>query len=280
MKDQIIKAGVIGWPIDHSLSPRLHGYWLNRFNIKGSYEAIGVDEDSLQLFLEKLPINGYSGLNVTIPHKESVMQHLHSISSQARRIGAVNTIIVNNKGQLAGSNTDGFGFIENLKQGNSEFNATKGPAVVLGAGGAARAIVVALIDKGAPSIKLINRTRARAEELALDIGGPIQVLDWQDRNDILEDASLLVNTTTLGMNGKPPLDISLDGLAAEALVTDIVYAPLETALLKSARARGNGAVDGIGMLLHQARPGFAAWFGVEPEVTDDLRNYVLAGIGG
>lgn len=280
MKDQIIKAGVIGWPIDHSLSPRLHGYWLNRFNIKGSYEAIGVDKDGLQLFLEKLPINGYSGLNVTIPHKESVMQHLHSISSQARRIGAVNTIIVNNKGQLAGSNTDGFGFIENLKQGNSEFNATKGPAVVLGAGGAARAIVVALIDKGAPSIKLINRTRARAEELALDIGGPIQVLDWQDRNDILEDASLLVNTTTLGMNGKPPLDISLDGLAAEALVTDIVYAPLETALLKSARARGNGAVDGIGMLLHQARPGFAAWFGVEPEVTDDLRNYVLAGIGG
>ncbi|MBC8445238.1 MAG: shikimate dehydrogenase [Rhodospirillaceae bacterium] len=280
MKDQIIKAGVIGWPIDHSLSPRLHGYWLNRFNIKGSYEAIGVDEDSLQLFLEKLPINGYSGLNVTIPHKESVMQHLHSISSQARRIGAVNTIIVNNKGQLAGSNTDGFGFIENLKQGNSEFNATKGPAVVLGAGGAARAIVVALIDKGAPSIKLINRTRARAEELALDIGGPIQVLDWQDRNDILEDASLLVNTTTLGMNGKPPLDISLDGLAAEALVTDIVYAPLETGLLKSARARGNGAVDGLGMLLHQARPGFAAWFGVEPEVTDDLRNYVLAGIGG
>ena len=280
MKDQIIKAGVIGWPIDHSLSPRLHGYWLNRFNIKGSYEAIGVDKDGLQLFLEKLPINGYSGLNVTIPHKESVMQHLHSISSQARRIGAVNTIIVNNKGQLAGSNTDGFGFIENLKQGNSEFNATKGPAVVLGAGGAARAIVVALIDKGAPSIKLINRTRARAEELALDIGGPIQVLDWQDRNDILEDASLLVNTTTLGMNGKPPLDISLDGLAAEALVTDIVYAPLETALLKSARARGNGAVDGLGMLLHQARPGFAAWFGVEPEVTDDLRNYVLAGIGG
>ena len=280
MKDQIIKAGVIGWPIDHSLSPRLHGYWLNRFNIKGSYEAIGVDEDSLQLFLEKLPINGYSGLNVTIPHKESVMQHLHSISSQARRIGAVNTIIVNNKGQLAGSNTDGFGFIENLKQGNSEFNATKGPAVVLGAGGAARAIVVALIDEGAPSIKLINRTRARAEKLALDIGGPIQVLDWQDRNDILEDASLLVNTTTLGMNGKPPLDISLDGLAAEALVTDIVYAPLETGLLKSARARGNGAVDGLGMLLHQARPGFAAWFGVEPEVTDDLRNYVLAGIGG
>lgn len=280
MKDQIIKAGVIGWPIDHSLSPRLHGYWLNRFNIKGSYEAIGVDKDGLQLFLEKLPINGYSGLNVTIPHKESVMQHLHSISSQARRIGAVNTIIVNNKGQLAGSNTDGFGFIENLKQGNSEFNATKGPAVVLGAGGAARAIVVALIDKGAPSIKLINRTRARAEELALDIGGPIQVLDWQDRNDILEDASLLVNTTTLGMNGKPPLDISLDGLAAEALVTDIVYAPLETGLLKSARARGNGAVDGLGMLLHQARPGFAAWFGVEPEVTDDLRNYVLAGIGG
>jgi shikimate dehydrogenase len=279
MSDQIIKAGVIGWPIDHSLSPRLHGFWLQKYGIKGSYEAIAVDKKSLPSMMENLAKDGFSGLNITVPHKESVLQHLHTISDQARRIGAVNTVVVDENGQLSGTNTDGYGFIENLKQGCAKFDAAKGPAVVLGAGGAARAVVVALIDEGTPFIKLVNRTLERAKEIAADIDGPIQIIDWGDRDIALKDAALLVNTTTLGMKGNPPLDISLDELPLEALVTDIVYAPLETDLLKAARLRGNATVDGLGMLLHQARPGFAAWFGVEPQVTDALRNHVLAVLG-
>ncbi len=279
MNDQTIKAGVIGWPIDHSLSPRLHGYWLKNYGINGSYDAIAVSQDGLQEFMENLRAGGFAGINLTVPHKETAMSHLDGITDQAARIGAVNTIVVNDEGCLRGSNTDGFGFMENLKQGFAGFKSSNGPAVVLGAGGAARAIVAALIDNGAPSITLINRTRRRAEELAADFGSRVRVIDWQVRNTALDGAALLVNTTTLGMKGKPPLDITLDALPIDALVNDIVYAPLETELLKAARARGNATVDGLGMLLHQARPGFAAWFGVEPEVTDDLRRHVLARIG-
>lgn len=279
MNDIPIKAGVIGWPIDHSLSPRLHGFWLDQFAISGTYQAIAVEPGALSDKIRNLAASGYAGLNVTVPHKERVMDYLDDISRPAKRIGAVNTIVVDEQGRLKGSNTDGYGFLENVRQGYPGFDASSGPAVILGAGGAARAIVVALLDAGTPSIILTNRTRVRAEELAADIGGPIEVVDWDSRNTALRDASLLVNTTTLGMTGKPALDLSLDALPKEALVNDIVYAPLETALLREAKARGNAVVDGIGMLLHQARPGFAAWFGVEPEVTAGLRQHVLAGMG-
>jgi shikimate dehydrogenase len=279
MKHGTIKSGVIGWPIDHSLSPRLHGFWLRQHAINGSYQAIAVEAKSLKKMLRTLAGDGFAGLNVTVPHKETVLAHLDEVTDQARRIGAVNTIIVDDKGRLMGSNTDGFGFIENLKSGHSGFSAASGPAVVLGAGGAARAIVAALTDEGAPSIILVNRTRKRAEQIADDLGGPVRVVDWNERSSVLKEAALLVNTTTLGMTGKAALDISLDALPGEALVNDIVYAPLETPLLAAAKRRGNAAVDGLGMLLHQGRPGFAAWFGVDPQVTDELRRHVLSGSG-
>ncbi len=280
MRNGKIKSGVIGWPIDHSLSPRLHGYWLQAHNINGSYQAIAVSPQDLPVMLGTLAADGFAGLNVTVPHKQAVLEHLDEISDQARRIGAVNTIVVDKNNRLIGSNTDGFGFMENLKNGHPGFKAARGPAVVLGAGGAARAIVAALIDEGAPTITLLNRTRKRAEKIADDLAGPVRVVDWSARNAALADAALLVNTTTLGMTGKPPLEISLAGLPTRALVNDIVYAPLETAFLQAAKARGNATVDGLGMLLHQGRPGFAAWFGVEPAVTDALRRHVLAGMGG
>ncbi len=276
MSDQITRAGVVGWPIDHSLSPRLHGYWLKKHRIRGSYEAIAVEGSALQKMMEGLVSQGFSGLNVTVPHKVAVMQHLDIISDQARRIGAVNTVVVGKNGRLSGSNTDGSGFIENLRQGCPGFDFTKGAAVVLGAGGAARAVVVALIDEGVPAIRLINRTRQKAEDLADYIGDPVQVFDWDSRSGVLEDAALLANTTSLGMSGKPDLDLSLDALPVNALVSDIVYTPPETNLLKAASVRGNKVVDGLGMLLHQARPGFSAWFGVKPHVTDGLRDHVLA----
>ncbi len=279
MSHQCVKAGVIGWPIDHSLSPRVHGFWLKTYGINGSYQAIPVEISALDSMLGNLFAEGFTGLNVTVPHKVTVMKYLNSVDELAQRIGAVNTIVVDEKGRLNGSNTDGFGFIENLKQGYAEFDAAKGPAVVLGAGGAARAVVMALIDEGAPLVKLINRTRRNAENLAENLGEGIEVIDWQNRNAGLKDAAVLINTTTLGMAGKDPLDISLDHLPNDALVNDIVYAPLETNLLKTGKARGNPTVDGLGMLLHQARPGFNAWFGVDPEVNAELRRHVLAGVG-
>lgn len=278
MKHGTIKSGVIGWPIDHSLSPRLHGFWLKKYNIDGSYEAIATPPEELPELLAGLAGNGFSGLNVTLPHKQAVLPHLDDITDQAKRIGAVNTIVVGEDGRLSGSNTDGFGFLENLRSGDPDFTASRGPAVVLGAGGAARAIAATLTDQGAPLVSLINRTRERAEKIAADLGGPIRVVDWTEREEALHGAALLVNTTSLGMTGKPALDISLQKLPNDALVNDIVYAPLETPLLKAAKSRGNRTVDGLGMLLHQGRPGFAAWFGVEPQVTDALYAHVLAGL--
>ena len=273
----MIKAGVIGWPITHSLSPRLHGYWLDQYTIEGTYQALPVQPENLGASLREFQDAGYGGLNVTVPHKETVMEFLHEVSASARRIGAVNTIVMQD-GVLKGSNTDGFGFMENLKSGPGGFDASQGPAVVLGAGGAARAIVAALLDNGAPEVRLCNRSRGRAETLAADLGGPVGVWDWDERAAALEGAALLVNTTTLGMRGNPPLEIPLEALPTDTLVNDIVYAPLQTDLLVAAARRGNPVVDGIGMLLHQARPGFAAWFGVKPEVTAGLRAHVLAGL--
>ncbi len=267
-------AGVMGWPVAHSHSPRLHGYWLQHHGVDGVYLPLPVRPEAFAAVLAALVALGFRGVNVTLPHKQAALAACDEVEPAARRIGAVNTIVISG-GRTRGSNSDGYGFLENLRQGAPGWRPEAAPAVVLGAGGAARAVVAALADAGAPEIRLLNRTRARAEALARDLGGAITLGDWADRDRVLEDAGLLVNTTTLGMTGAASLEIDLAGLPAGALVNDVVYTPLETPLLAAARARGNPAVDGLGMLLHQARPGFAAWFGVEPEVTTELRAFVL-----
>ena len=279
MSDVALKAGVIGWPIDHSLSPHLHGFWLDQYAIDGEYLPFAVEPDNLESFLHGLAENGRRGTNVTLPHKQATLKIVDHVDDNARRIGAVNTVVVQDDGSLHGSNTDAFGFLENLKNHMPNWQASAGPAVVLGAGGAARAILVALQENGAPEIKLLNRTKSRSEELAIELGGGIKVYDWESRADVISDAATLVNTTSLGMKGQSPLEMDLAKLPETALVNDIVYTPLETDLLKNAKRRGNPAVDGLGMLLHQARPGFAAWFGMEPEVTDALRDHVLKAMG-
>ncbi len=264
-------AGVIGWPVAHSRSPRLHGFWLEAYGIDGAYLPLAVKPEDFETVLRALPKMGFSGVNVTVPHKEAALACCDTVDDPARRIGAVNTIVVEPSGALHGSNTDAYGFIENLGAGVPD-----APAVLLGAGGAARAVAVALLDAGAPALRLVNRTHARAEALASDLADArISVGDWGDWTTCLAGAGLLVNGTSLGMEGQPPLEIALDALPADAVVNDIVYTPLETPLLANARRRGNRAVDGLGMLLHQARPGFAAWFGVDPAVTDELRDHVL-----
>lgn len=270
-------AGVMGWPIGHSRSPRLHGYWLEQYGIDGAYVPLAVPPDRVEQAIRALPALGFRGCNVTVPHKEVAYRTVDRLDATAKRMGAVNTIVVGEDGALEGRNTDGFGFIENLTSGAPGWKAADGPALVIGAGGAARAVVASLLDEGAPRVWLVNRTRARADELATDIGGNIETADWVSRETLLEGAALVVNTTTQGMAGQPPLELDLRALPGSAVVTDIVYTPLMTPLLAEARTRGNRVVDGVGMLLHQARPGFAAWFGREPEVTEGLKAAVLQG---
>jgi len=275
-----IRAGVMGWPIAHSRSPALHGHWLARYGIDGSYVAIPVRPEALATALRELPDKGFAGVNLTVPHKEPALAIVDRIDAVAERIGAVNTVIVRADRSLFGTNTDAYGFIENLRGTVGDLSAwTSRPAVIVGAGGAARAVVVALCDAGVTALRIVNRTRANAERLArltARCGARPVIVDWPDRAGALHGCGLLVNTTTLGMEGAPPLDLALDALPGDALVNDIVYAPLETALLAAARQRGNPVVDGLGMLLYQAQAGFEAWFGVRPAVDDALRAAVLA----
>ena len=268
-------AGVMGWPVRHSRSPRLHGFWLERYGIDGAYLPLPVPPGSFADALRALAEMEFRGVNVTVPHKEAALRACDEADDLAQRIGAVNTIVMEG-GRILGSNSDAYGFIENLRQGAPDWRPDSGPAVVLGAGGAARGVAVALLEAGAPEIRLVNRTRPRADALAAELGGPMRAIDWTKRASALDAAGLLVNTTTLGMVGQPALGLDLGRLPEAALVSDIVYTPLETPLLAAARARGNQAVDGLGMLLHQARPGFEAWFGVAPQVSDELRRFVLA----
>ncbi len=268
-------AGVIGWPVGHSRSPRLHGYWLDKLGIDGAYVPLAVRPEDFAQVLRALPRMGFRGANVTVPHKEQALALVDHVEPLARRIGAVNTLVVREDGTIEGRNTDAFGFLENLRHGAPHWRAAAGPAVVLGAGGAARAVCAALVDAGVPEIRLINRSAARAEQVAADLGGRFAVLGWDRLEGALEGAALLVNTTSLGMTGQPPLDIDLSPLPLHAVVNDIVYAPLMTDLLVAAAARGNKVVDGLGMLLWQAAPGFEAWFGQRPEVTPALRDFVL-----
>lgn len=279
MSNALRRVWVMGWPIEHSRSPMIHNHWIAIHGLKDAlYETHGVPPENLEAALLSFAAQGVIGANVTVPHKEAVFALLSHHDAAAKRLKAVNTI-VDCGAHLEGRNTDGYGFMANLKASAPEFDFTSGPAVVLGAGGAARAILAALSDAGVPEIRLINRTVEKAKNLLDELGVKGRVASWDEAETALENASLLVNTSSLGMKNMPPLELSLDKLPTTALVTDIVYAPLETELLANARKRGNKTVDGLGMLLHQAVPGFEAWFGVRPEVTPELRDILLKDLG-
>ena len=269
----MMRACVIGWPVSHSLSPAIHGYWLKTYGVDGEYGKAAVDPKELEGFLMNLTAKGFSGGNITVPHKIEAHRLCKLRDAAAEAIGAVNTVWLEG-GRLAGSNTDAFGFLANLDSEAPGWDHG-GPAVVIGAGGAARAIVWALRRRGFEDIRIVNRTKPRAEELAAPFP-PASAHDLEELGRVLEDAHFIVNTSTLGMNGAPSLDVDLSPAARDATVCDIVYSPLETGLLSEARRRGLRAVDGLGMLLYQAVPGFEIWFGVRPEVTPELRKTVLA----
>ncbi len=273
--DRIPLAGVIGSPVAHSKSPRLHTHWLKVHVLQGHYIPMDIVSDDLETALRTLPKLGFVGVNVTIPHKEAVMKIADIITDRAALIGAANTLIFRKDGKIHADNTDGYGFIENLRQNAPDWDPKAGPAAVLGAGGAARAVVASLLDVGVPEILISNRTRARAEALAQDFGARLTVVEWVQAGNMLEDASTIVNTTSLGMVGKPELRVPLDGLRAGQVVNDLVYAPLQTRLLREAQDMGCTVVDGLGMLLHQAVPAFERWFGVRPEVDAATRAAVL-----
>jgi shikimate dehydrogenase len=264
-------AGITGWPVSHSRSPRLHGFWLERHQIDGAYVPLPIDPAHFPAAIKGLMLAGFAGVNVTIPHKVSAFAICDTVDLSARRAGAVNTLVFEN-GRVTGSNTDGWGFIENLRAHGVDPNA--GPALILGAGGSARAVAAVLLERGVP-VTLANRTRAHAETLARELPG-LRLIDWDARDDAVPDNALLVNTTSLGMAGHPPLQINLDRAARGLTVADIVYVPLETPLLAAAKLRQIRCVEGLGMLLHQAVPGFRAWFGVDPTVDADLRRFVAA----
>ena len=272
----ILRACVIGNPISHSLSPKLHSYWLNRYGIAGEYTALQVTEDALESTLRDLSKKGFIGANVTLPHKVSVMQYADNITDRATLIGAANTLVFKEDGRIFADNTDGYGFMANLMQGAPDWDPKAGPAAIFGAGGAARAIIVALADAGVPEIIISNRTRPKAEALRADFGARIRVVDWVQADKMLEGANTVINTTSLGMKGAQDFKVSLDALSKDAVVTDIVYNPLRTPFLKAAEMKGCRTVDGLGMLLHQGVPGFERWFGQRPEVDDATRAAVLA----
>jgi shikimate dehydrogenase len=271
-------AGIMGWPVAHSRSPTLHNFWIEEHGIDGAYVPLPVRPEQLAGALRALPMLGFRGCNLTLPHKQVALSIVDRVEPLARRIGAMNTVIVMPDGSLEGRNTDAFGFRENLRERASGWTPTAGPAIVLGAGGAARAVVAALIEARVEQIRIVNRTPARAEQLADDLAAPatrMTVHGWDGRDAALRDAGILVNTTSLGMAGEPELDLDLSQLPPTAVVVDIVYVPLETTLLATARRRGHPVVDGLGMLLHQGRPGFEAWFGSPAQVTRELRAAVL-----
>jgi shikimate dehydrogenase len=275
-------AGVMGWPVGHSLSPRLHGHWLARHGIDGAYVPLPVRPEDVELAFRALPRLGFLGWNVTVPHKEAAFRLVDEHDPAAARMGAVNTVLVQADGRLLGRNTDGLGFLAHLRATAPGWDPAAGPVVLLGTGGAARGVGVALLEAGVPALRLANRTPERALALAQELaplGRPVEVVPWAERDTtLLEGAALLVNCTSLGMAGQPPLELSLSMLPCAAVVADLVYVPLETGLLAAARARGHVVVDGLGMLLHQAVPGFAHWGGVTPTVDEELRTCVLEGL--
>jgi shikimate dehydrogenase len=269
-------AGLLGWPVAHSRSPTIHNYWLNQYGLSGRYVLLPVPPEKLSIALPGLAVLGFRGCNVTTPHKQAVMPMIQSVDPLARRIGAVNTIVVEKDGSLKGFNNDGNGFIQSLRDAKPTWKPDSGPILVVGAGAAARAVVASLAQQGAREIRLVNRTLERAQGIAAEFGPPVVAFAWEQRNEIMEDVALLANATNQGMAGKSVLDISLDRLASGAIVGDLIYTPPETPLLAAARARGNVTVNGLGLLLNQARPAFQAWFGVLPEISPGLLQAVQA----
>lgn len=269
-------AGVIGHPIGHSKSPVLHGYWLETLGLSGHYVPLDVAPDDLEQVLATLPRAGFRGVNVTLPHKEAALALADHVSETAARIGSANTFTFRPDGSLEADSTDGFGFMQNIKAAHPDWQASDGPAVVYGAGGACRAIIDALLQEDVPEIRLTNRTKSRATALAAQFGSRVSVVEWESTAGIVEEAATIINTTSLGMAGSGGFDRPLDGLRPGALATDLVYTPLDTPFLKAVQTHGAKTVDGLGMLLWQGIPGFQKWFGGDPQVTSALRNRMLA----
>ena len=277
MSDQkFVLTGVMGWPVAHTRSPAIHNHWIAQYGLKGAYVQLPVQPQNLEAAICGLPALGFAGCNITVPHKVNAMQLMDTLHPAARRVAAINTVVVQADGSLLGMNNDGYGYIQSLRDAQPDWRGDAGPALVVGAGGAARAIVVALLDEGVPEVRLCNRTQEKAQALKDAFGDRVTVVPWADRNSAMAGVRLLVNTTTQGMHGQPALDVALDDLPAEALVSDAIYIPLETPLLAAARQRGHQTVNGLGMLLNQARPAFHAWFGVLPELTPGLIAAVQA----
>ncbi|MXN64811.1 shikimate dehydrogenase [Stappia sp. GBMRC 2046] len=274
-----IRAAVTGWPVKHSRSPLVHGYWLKKYGIDGEYGRVAVAPEEAEAFYRDFAKSGLAGCNVTVPHKETAAKACDWLDDAAKAMGAANTLWLDEEDRLCGANTDGIGFLGNLDQMAPGWDSISGAAVVLGAGGAARAVIWALLRRGFPSVYIVNRTFEKAEKLAKDFGSDSIAQTWDNLGEILGTASLLVNTTSLGMEGQPAMEIDLDPLPQNALVTDIVYVPIQTGLLRQASERGNPTADGLGMLLHQAVPGFEKWYGVRPEVTSELRSLILRDLG-
>lgn len=262
----------MGWPIAHSRSPLLHNYWLRKYDLAGTYVPLAIKPEGLAAALRALHPLNFAGCNLTLPLKQHAMTIVDEVDETARRIGAISCIVVRPDGTLAGTNNDWYGFVQNLKQELPDWRADAGPVAVLGAGGGSRAVCYGLLQEGAREIRLVNRTFARAKAIADEFGGPITPLPWEQRHDALEGVAMAVNATSQGMVGQPALDIDLDKVPQSALAADIIYTPLETPFLAAARARGSRTINGLGMLLHQGRPAWQRWFGIEPEVTAELRS--------
>jgi shikimate dehydrogenase len=269
--NKFLLAGVMGWPVMHSRSPLMHNYWFKQHNLAGTYVPLAIEPTGLASALGALPALGFAGCNLTIPHKQAAMKIVDEVDALAKNIGAISCVIVRSDGSLAGTNNDCYGFIHNIRQELPSWRADSGPIVVVGAGGGSRAVCYGLAQEGAREIRLVNRSFDRAKKIGEEFGPPLTALPWEQRDDALEDAVMVVNTTSQGMVGQSPLDIRLDKLPKHAVAADIIYTPLETQFLAAARERGNATVNGLGMLLHQGRPAWKAWFGIEPEVTAELR---------
>ncbi len=273
-------AGVMGWPVMHSRSPLMHNYWLEQQGLLGTYVPLAIEPGKLEAALLALHPLGFAGCNLTIPHKLEAMAIVDEVDDVANKIGAISCVVVGEDGTLFGTNNDWLGFIGNIKQHAPDWRADMGPIAVIGGGGGSRAVCYGLIQEGAKEIRLVNRTHSKALNIAEEYNGPITVYPWEDRHDVLEGVTMAVNVTSQGMVGEAALDINLEKLPGTALVADIIYTPLETPFLTQARERGNATVNGLGMLIHQGPPAWKRWFGIEPEVTDELREKMEHSIAG
>ena len=278
--DRFHMAGVMGWPVMHSRSPMMHNYWMEQQGLAGTYVPLAIEPGKIGPALRAMHPLGFAGCNLTIPHKQDAMEIVDEVDEVAKKIGAISCVVVRDDGSLFGTNNDWLGFLGNLKEFRPDWRADAGPVTVIGAGGGSRAVCYALLDQGVTEIRLVNRTRERAEKLAEEFGGPIEVHSWEERHDALDGVAMAVNVTSQGMQGETALDIQLDALPVDAIAADIIYIPLETPFLAAARARGNPTLNGVGMLLHQGPPAWKRWFGVEPQVTPDLRTEMEKSISG